>query len=112
RKVLWRRKDLPAVLAALRQPPERLRSRPEADPLRSGWRLGSAVGRALNLIPADSRCLMRSLVLTRVLVVRGIESTLVIGVNADPHAFTAHAWVEYDGTPLLPPSDFQRLADL
>jgi Transglutaminase-like superfamily len=112
RRLLWRRKDLPSVLALLREPPRQLRRPPEGNVLRSGLRLGSAVGKALNVIPADSRCLVRSLVLTRILTVRGIESVFVIGVNADPHDFGAHAWVEHDGVPLLPPSDFQRLAEL
>jgi len=112
RRLLWRRKDLPTVLALLREQPQKLRSTPEDDVLRSGVRLGSAVGKALNVIPADSRCLVRSLVLTRILTVRGIESVFVIGVNADPHDFGAHAWVEHKGVPLLPPSDFQRLAEL
>jgi hypothetical protein len=112
RRLLWRRKDLPTVLGLLREPPQRLRKPPEADALRSGVRLGSAVGKALNVIPADSRCLVRSLVLTRILAVRGIESVFVIGVNADPVDFGAHAWVEHAGVALLPPSDFQRLAEL
>jgi len=74
-----------------------------------GARLGHAVIRTLSVLPTDSRCLMRSLVLTRLLARRGIESTLVIGVAAGPE-FLAHAWVECRGVPLLPAGDgFARL---
>lgn len=70
----------------------------------SGLRLGRAVIRSLHLLPTDSRCLMRSLVLTGLLARRGIASSLIIGVNPEPH-FAAHAWVEYAGQPLLPAGD-------
>ena len=67
----------------------------------AGVRLGRAVTRTLRLVPADSRCLMRSLVLTGLLARRGIDSSLVIGVRPEGE-FGAHAWVEHDGRPLLP----------
>ncbi|MDQ3432859.1 MAG: lasso peptide biosynthesis B2 protein [Actinomycetota bacterium] len=70
----------------------------------SGLRLGRAVIRSLHLLPTDSRCLVRSLVLTGLLARRGIESSLIIGVKPEPE-FAAHAWVEYAGEPLLPPGD-------
>jgi hypothetical protein len=44
---------------------------------------------------------MQSLVLTRLLASRGVDSTLVIGVAVDPE-FAAHAWVETEDIPLLP----------
>ncbi len=69
-----------------------------------GVRLGRAVVLSLRLLPTDSRCLMRSLVLTRLLARRGIESSVIIGVRPEPE-FTAHAWVEHAGQPLLPPGD-------
>ena len=63
-------------------------------------------------MPFDSRCLVRSLVLTSMLDRRGIRSRLVIGVSVEP-SFSAHAWVECDGRPLLPPLDeANRLVDL
>jgi transglutaminase superfamily protein len=82
-------------------------------PVPEGRRLGSAVVRTLRLLPTDSRCLMRSLVLTRLLARRGIPATLVIGVRKDDE-FAAHAWVEYEGTPLLDPGDpnYARLVEL
>jgi hypothetical protein len=76
-------------------------------------RLGWAVARTLRLLPTDSRCLMQSLVLTRLLARRGIPSSLVIGV-ASGHEFGAHAWVESGGISLLPAREqfFERLVAL
>jgi Transglutaminase-like superfamily len=65
-----------------------------------GLACGRAVVKVLKLLPTDSRCLMRSLVLTRVLARRGVYAEVVIGVRADP-SFAAHAWVEVDGRPVL-----------
>lgn len=79
----------------------------------AGLRLARAVSRTLRLLPTDSRCLMRSLVLTGLLARRGVSSTLIIGVRPGPE-FAAHAWVEHDGEPLLPPGEdgYRRLAEL
>jgi hypothetical protein len=76
-------------------------------------RLGRAVTRTLTLVPGDTRCLVRSLVLTRLLARRGIPAKLVIGARAAPD-FLAHAWVEHDGDPVLAPGDgsFGRLVEL
>ncbi len=81
--------------------------------LEEARRLGRAVGRTLSLLPGDTRCLVRSLVLTRLLAKRGIPATLVIGARAAPD-FLAHAWVEYAGDPVLSPGDesFGRLVEL
>jgi hypothetical protein len=86
---------------------------PDGDQLLTGIRLGRSVGRALGALPADSRCLVRSLVLTRLLASRGIRSSLVIGVRSEPE-FEAHAWVECAGVALLPPGDesYARLVEL
>src|SRR5215218_9062671 len=62
----------------------------------SAVRLARIVGRTLDPLPADSRCLMRSLVLTTLLSHRGIDSTLIIGTRSVPE-FAAHAWVEVGG---------------
>lgn len=100
----WLRRDeLAAAVRELRAagPPARP---PDGDQLLVGLRLGRIVGKTLGVLPADSRCLVRSLVLTSLLVRRGIESSLVIGVRPDP-SFEAHAWVECAGTPLLPAGD-------
>ena len=103
-----RRSDFQSVVVSLRAAPGGANSEPE-DP----GNLGRAVTRTLKLLPTDSRCLMQSLVLTDLLERRGIRSTLVIGVASDPE-FTAHAWVESAGRPLLPSRQpvYQRLAEL
>jgi hypothetical protein len=81
--------------------------------LKEARRLGRAVARTLALVPGDTRCLVRSLVLTRLLARRGIAGTLVIGARAAP-SFLAHAWVECDGDPVLSLGDgsFGRLVEL
>jgi Transglutaminase-like superfamily len=81
--------------------------------LEEARRLGWIVARTLALLPGDTRCLARSLVLTRLLARRGIPAKLVIGAHAAPD-FLAHAWVECDGTPVLSPGDgsFARLVEL
>ena len=98
---------------------ERLRSVPgprtarDSGALVEARHLGHAVSRTLALTPGDTRCLVRSLVLTRMLARRGIAATLVIGARADPD-FLAHAWVEHAGEPVLAPGDesFGRLVEL
>jgi hypothetical protein len=81
--------------------------------LAEAHRLGRAVARTLRLVPGDTRCLVSSLVLTRLLARRGIPAKLVIGARTAPD-FLAHAWVEYGGDPVLPPGDesFGRLVEL
>ena len=98
---------------------ERLRSQtratatPPHNSLAEALRLGRAVARMLSYVPGDTRCLARSLVLTRLLARRGIDAKLVIGARTAPQ-FLAHAWVEHDGTPVLDPGDdsFGRLVEL
>jgi hypothetical protein len=74
-------------------------------------RLGHVVGRVLSRVPSDSRCLVRALVLTRMLARRGIPARLVIGVKPGP-PFEAHAWVEHDRGPVLDANGFTRLLDI
>jgi hypothetical protein len=76
-------------------------------------RLGRAVSRTLAPLPGDTRCLVRSLVLVRLLARRGISAKLVIGARTAPD-FLAHAWVECAGVPILSPGDgsFGRLVEL
>jgi hypothetical protein len=109
---LWRA-DLPRAVAALRREGGiQEDSRTEAE-IRLGFRLGRVVGRTLGVLPADSRCLVRSLVLTRLLARRGISSSLIIGVTPEPE-FAAHAWVESNGIALLPSEEgrYGRLTEL
>jgi hypothetical protein len=110
-RVRWllRRQDFPRAL-------ELIRSAGSGEP-RTGAatddRLARAVRRTLRRLPADSRCLMQSLVLTRLLARRGRGSRLVIGVTPSG-GFGAHAWVERDGVALLPARErsFERLTEL
>jgi hypothetical protein len=108
-RLLLRRIDLREGVAALRSVPERARRRPEhseLDAQAAGIRLGRAIVRTLSPLPLDSRCLMCSLVLTRLLARRGIDSSLIIAVRSAPEVdFGAHAWVEHAGLPLLEPGD-------
>jgi len=70
-------------------------------------RLANAVGRTLRVLPTDSRCLIQSLVLTRLLSDRAIPSTIVIGAHSRPD-FAAHAWVEHLGRPVQRPDAFNE----
>lgn len=74
-------------------------------------RLGRAVVLTLRLLPTDSRCLIRSLVLARLLARRAIPNTLVIGVRKNSD-FEAHAWIEHEGRPVLPAGAYTRLTEL
>lgn len=109
-----RRAPIESVVAVLRSE-ETAKPPPIPGPhmLEEARRLGWTVARTLKLMPGDTRCLARSLVLTRLLAQRGIPAKLVIGVQADPEFF-AHAWVECDGEPVLSPGDgsFGRLVEL
>jgi len=107
-----RRAPIASVVASLRS-----ESSPALPPavgtLEEARRLGRAVARTLALVPGDTRCLARSLVLTRLLARRGIPAKLVIGARTAPD-FLAHAWVEHAGDPVLAPGDgsFGRLVEL
>lgn len=76
-------------------------------------RLARAVTRVLAPLPAEGRCLARSLALVRLLARRGVRGSLVVGIAARPD-FGAHAWVERDGRPLLPVGGerFRRLLEI
>ncbi len=110
-----RRAPIASVLATLRaeSPLQRTTPAQAAAQLEEARRLGWIVARTLKLMPGDTRCLARSLVLTRLLAQRGIPSKLVIGARATPE-FLAHAWVECDGQPVLSPGDgsLGRLVEL
>jgi hypothetical protein len=112
-RLTLRRTDIRRTLAALRAS-RGAAARPE-EPALAGRRLGHAVVRTLRVLPTDSRCLMRSLVLVRLLARRGIDAKLVLAVApGEPRDGFAHAWVEYHGRPLLDPGgpQYGRLAEL
>jgi hypothetical protein len=106
-----RRAPIEDVVAGLRAQSPPLGE--DANSLAEARRLGRAVGRLLAYVPGDTRCLARSLVLTRLLARRGVQAKLVIGVQASPE-FLAHAWVEHHGSPVLDPGEeaFGRLVEL
>lgn len=108
-----RRAPIASVVATLRTQAPLASSAAAEGTLEEARRLGRAVARTLALVPGDTRCLARSLVLTRLLARRGIPAKLVIGARAAPD-FLAHAWVEYAGHPVLSPGDgsFGRLVEL
>lgn len=107
-----RRAPIAEVVARIRCSPPSRRS-VEDDPLEEARRLGWIVARLLAHLPGDTRCLVRSLVLLRLLAARDIPSRLVIGARSEPE-FLAHAWVEFDGDAVLDPGDstFGRLVEL
>jgi Transglutaminase-like superfamily len=112
-RVWLMRMDLPAVVVATRAVGNPVLAEVDLRQQAVGYRLGRVVGRTLSKLPADSRCLVRSLVLSRLLARRGIPAKLVIGVRLEP-TFEAHAWVESGGIPLLPPEEMTggRLLEL
>jgi hypothetical protein len=117
-QVRWemRRRELGDVVPWLRRP----RRDRFVGPLSGGpddaRRLGRAVELTLEALPMDARCLMRSLVLLRLLARRELRAELVIAVKEPTSAIPidAHAWVEHDRQPLLWPgeSSYQRLLTL
>ena len=104
--------DIRSALETLRSTPSEA-TPPSVDPRQMGIRLGRVTARTLGPLPGDSRCLTQSLVLSRLLARRGIESTVVLAVRPG-EKFAAHAWVEHEGRPLLEPASegFGRLVEI
>lgn len=112
----WEMRD-DDLVTTVRRARRELLSRQEAgssdEDHRVGVRLGFAVSRVLRVLPTESACLMRSLVLLRLLARRGLSCSLVVGVSTAPK-FAAHAWIEQSGRSLLPSYNpvFTRLVEL
>lgn len=103
---LVRRRPLPEAVDSLRLRPRAAGPGEALHP--DAHRLAGAVIRTLEPLPVDSRCLMRSLVLLRLLARRGARGRLVIAVAPTPtEQLAAHAWVELGGEPLLAPGGFE-----
>jgi hypothetical protein len=96
-----RRGGLAGSLGSMPRPAERDHQRALAQ------RLGRAVNRTLSALPWDPPCLVRAVVLARMLARRNVGSKVVLGVQLK-RDFTAHAWVEHRGLPLLPAGDYGR----
>jgi hypothetical protein len=101
--------DLPAMVKAARAAPFGRITVPPAEEHATAIRLGQIVGRVFRVLPMDSRCLIRSLVLIRLLERRSIPATLQVGVKTSGD-FGAHAWVEHDDIAVLPTGHVARLA--
>jgi hypothetical protein len=111
---LLRREDLPAALSRLRDQATAGGPPPRAEDQHFAGRvLGAITTRVLWALPADGRCLVRSLVLTGLLSRRGIQTTLVLAVHPGEQ-LAAHAWVEHDGAALIQPGrpPLERLTEL
>jgi hypothetical protein len=92
-----RQSDLPTAVA-------RLGATQQASQRRyAAVRLSRAVDRALAPLPGDPTCLVRSLVLFRLLREQGDQAEVVIGLPERPTSQEAHAWVELDGRDVGPP---------
>jgi hypothetical protein len=66
-------------------------------------------GREYSPYPVD--CLVRSLVVVRLLRRRGIAAEFRLGVRTLTGRFEAHAWVEHGGVPLGEDADVARVFD-
>ena len=115
-RVRWllRRRGLAATLEVLRRPRWVRAAAARRDPSGHAHFLARFATRALAALPAvETTCLTRSLVVTGMLARRGLPTSLTISVNS-PEDFAAHAWVEWEGEPLLDPGDHEsaRLATL
>lgn len=64
--------------------------------------LSRAVSRGLRVGPWVPRCLVRSLVLYRLLRAQGDEAVLAIGLHDERPSRDAHAWVELGGRDIGP----------
>lgn len=66
-------------------------------------RLSRATTLVVGRLPGENRCLIRSLVLLRLLARRDLEAILVLSAASDGDGLDAHAHIEHGGRPLLPP---------
>jgi transglutaminase superfamily protein len=106
---LLARRDLPGVLASIRAAP---REAPGGDLARlDDIRLARVTMLVMRLLPGDTRCLMRSLVLLGLLACRDRPATLVIGVRTGED-FQAHSWLEIGGRAILPTEGYSPLTAL
>ena len=115
-RVSWllRRRGLARTLEILRGARRLRAARPGPDQRRRALGVARVATRGLAALPVvQSTCLTRSLVVTGMLARRGIPTSLTISVSS-PEDFAAHAWVEWEGEPLLDPGDHTnaRLATL
>lgn len=89
--LLVRTQPLPAVVQRLGAPPR------HATRMRHPRGVNRVLTTVLRVGPWRPRCLLRALVLYRLLRSQGDEVELVIGLLPGAPGSDAHAWVEYDG---------------
>lgn len=107
---LLRREDVRTMVASARAVPAHPIGPLDAlQERRLAVRIGRLVDRVLSKLPSDKRCLIKSLVVVRMLSHRGIDVRVVIGVQTDDNGFRAHAWVEHNELPVLPRADYEPL---
>ena len=80
----------------------RNRNTVRSHPIYASRKLSAAVTRSLRLGPWQPRCLIRSMVLYRLMREQGEEAKLVIGLPQNPKDHIAHAWVEVRGIDIGP----------
>ena len=105
---IWRRFLLVRLRMGLRplsMVVEELGASPRREPPRYELpsRLSRAVDRTLRIGPWQPTCLLKSLVLFRLLREPGDQADLVIGLPAGATDQRAHAWVELAGLDIGPP---------
>lgn len=91
------RNPLARAVVHLSSPPKR------APNYHEPMRLSRAVSRGLRIGPWQPRCLIRSLVLYRLLRAQGDAAELVIGLPNRALTSDAHAWIELLGRDVGPP---------
>ncbi len=90
------RHPLPELVASLGRPPRPARDRHPVG------RLSRAVDRSLGVAGGQATCLVRALVLYRLLREQGDPAQVVIGLPPRPEGPRAHAWVELQGLDVGP----------
>lgn len=63
-------------------------------------RHGQLINFAVNGVAGADNCLLRSVMLTRMLKRKGLPVEIKFGVKKNNDAFQAHSWVEFDGVPV------------
>jgi hypothetical protein len=77
-----------------------VRREPASDFALDGAQIARIVGAVASRKPFRANCLVRSLVLKRILAQSGIAGQLRVGVNTRASEFEAHAWIELGDRPL------------
>lgn len=91
------RMGLARSIAWMEAPTRAARARPAVSEMRA---LGQLVNLAAAHSPGASSCLARSMYLKWLLLRRGVECQLQIGVRMTAGVLEAHAWIEYQGEPI------------